>query len=104
MSEPLSAATLTAIEARVEAATPGPWSVESDANEIGDASGFGIWTSAEIVFGTWYEDNGLYGGAGLTLFDEATAKFVAAARTDIPLLLAEVHRLRGLIGENGETK
>lgn len=81
MSEPLSDATLTAIEARAEAATEGPWEEKT-------------WsTKTHAVYRV--EDN----GKGILVSTEADQIFIAHARTDIPLLLAEVNRLRTLIGE-----
>lgn len=91
-SEPLSAATLTAIEARANAATPAPWILDEGGNWPGVITEEGNWIVAD--WGAWLE------GAECL----ADAAFVAASRTDIPALLAEVHRLRTLIGENGETK
>ena len=84
---PLTDAELAAIEARAEAATPGPW------------------TSA-YHHGSPYkrqELRMLFGGHGGALVRGARdyavltapdAHFVAAARTDIPRLVAEVRRLR----------
>lgn len=101
MSEPLSAATLTAIEARVEAATDGPW--ENDGNGISQS-----WmrpepwlqvVTQEVNCGTYCQ-----GGSCSGVIRSADADFISHAREDIPLLLAEVHRLRTLIGENRETK
>lgn len=75
---------LDAIEARANAATSGPWCTDS-------------W---EIYQGTEYEP-GLSTWIGETCRgmtsaeqDRADAAFVAAARTDVPALVAEVRRLR----------
>lgn len=67
---------LTAIKKRIEAASAGPWTAADDglvwATRLGDP----VSGSVEI------ED----------------AEFIAAARTDIPALVAEVERLRRLLG------
>jgi hypothetical protein len=78
---------LDAIEARVAAATPGPWCT----------------VGAEIFQGVEYmpdaspwigETCRASGGMG-----KADAVFAAHARTDVPALLAEVRRLRAELGE-----
>ncbi|MFE1192890.1 hypothetical protein ACFW6E_08825 [Streptomyces olivaceoviridis] len=80
---------LDAIQTRANAATPGPWCTDS-------------W---EIYQGTEYEP-GLSMWIGETCRgtssleqDRADAAFVAAARTDVPALVAEVHRLRARVAE-----
>lgn len=89
MSEPLSAATLTAIEARAEGATPGVWShwnPNSGTSHI-SVAGKVAWESLDSS--ARYADDE-------RIPHWADANFISHARTDIPLLLAEVHRLRGL--------
>ena len=72
---------LDAIEARVNAATPGPWWVE----QVGD---FGV-ESAVIECVRWRGYlNTLHLGE-----DTPTAEFIAHAREDVPALVAEVRRL-----------
>jgi len=72
---------LDAIEARVNAATPGPWWVE----QVGD---FGD-KSAVIECVRWRGYlNTLHLGE-----DTPTAEFIAHAREDVPALVAEVRRL-----------
>lgn len=75
---------LDSIEARANAATPGPWCTDS-------------W---EIYQGTEYEP-GISEWIGETCRgmttpaqDRADAAFIAAARTDVPALVAEIRRLR----------
>ena len=71
---------LTAIEQRANAATPGPWRAYSSMVSIGLSHALHILT-------------------GIHPFNQAQATcdttFVAAARTDVPALVAEVRRLRG---------
>lgn len=82
--DPLTEQQLADIETRANAATPGPWCTDS-------------W---EIYQGTEYEP-GISMWIGETCRgttspeqDSSDAEFVAAARTDVPALLAEVRRLR----------
>ena len=86
MTQPLD---LDAIEARATAATPGPWCTDS-------------W---EIYQGTKYEP-GLSAWIGETCRgtssleqDRADAAFVAAARTDVPAMAAEIRQLRARVAE-----
>ncbi|MCX4596153.1 hypothetical protein OG819_42830 [Streptomyces sp. NBC_01549] len=84
---PLTEQQLTEIETRANAATPGPWCTDS-------------W---EIYQGTEYEAGAEWIGetcrAGEMDDSRADAEFVAAARTDVPLLLAEVRRLTAALDE-----
>lgn len=93
----MTEAELQAIQARCDAATPGPWE----------------WNGAEIVRPRLVptkrqpkrvlRDNVLWGaadefsGEGFVVAMDADAAFVASARTDLPVLLAEVARLKGLL-------
>jgi hypothetical protein len=83
---------LKAIEARANAATPGPWAIVYDGSSdwsIGpqpDPQGLsvaGVWKSG------WSDGN------------PPDAEFIASARTDVPLLVAEVRRLSA---ENAEMR
>lgn len=65
---------LQAIEARAEAATEGPWHSEDGLVDMGMDK-----PTIDLI----REDN-----------CRANADFIAAARTDIPALVAEVRRLR----------
>ncbi|MFB8035910.1 hypothetical protein ACFC5Z_23765 [Streptomyces sp. NPDC056004] len=86
MNAPMTPDRLAEILARAEAALPGPWCTDA-------------W---EIYQGTEYEVGAEWigetargvGGAADMEQDRATAAFVAAARKDVPDLVAEVHRLR----------
>lgn len=76
VEEPLSPERLEEIRARAEAATAGPWWVYEE--EV----------CAEIVSEeTWIARNDGPDGQDLA---RVNAKFIAAARTDVPLLVAEV--------------
>ena len=76
---------LAEIEARATAATEGPWC--TDAWEIYQGTqyvpGISMWIG-ETCRGTSTPEQ-----------DQADAAFVAAARTDVPALIAEVARLKG---------
>lgn len=82
MTTPLSPEYLAEIAARAEAATAGPWCTDG----------------AEIYQGDEYAWNAFWVGETCRA-DEADggtvdAAFIAAARTDVPALAAEVERLR----------
>lgn len=87
---------LDAIKARAEAATTGPWTFENGeysgknwmigslfcgADDVGD--GWTVHITTDHVHASQ-----LYGGGA-----SADAAFIAAARTDVPALVAEVERL-----------
>jgi hypothetical protein len=74
---------LDAIKARTEAATPGPWFSER-CGDFDDPS----FVIAAVVRDR-YGDNALNCGS-----DEPLAVFLAAARTDVLELVAEIERLR----------
>ena len=78
---------LDAIRARCEAATPGPWTIKEETYEL-----FG---HEFQIFCPDALENDLDPIAVLDLFCGQTdnAAFIAAARTDVPDLLAEVARL-----------
>jgi hypothetical protein len=80
---------LDTIETRANAATPGPWC--TDSWEIYQGSEY------EPGISTWIGET----CRGMTSLeqDRADAAFVAAARTDVPALLAEVRRLRARVAE-----
>lgn len=80
---PLSDEQHNAIRAREQAATPGPW--WADSHEIYSGP-HGI-----PALGEWVAETCV---AGELERSEANARFVAAARADVPALLAEVDRLR----------
>jgi hypothetical protein len=72
---------LDAIEARANAATPGPW--EHGERCVWQA---GMLNTAEIAVDCEHGNGGIR--------RHADAEFIAHARTDVPALLAEVKRLR----------
>lgn len=83
VAEPLTDAELSAIDARANAATPGPWAAEPyqlppGRTRAGSPQG--------RVHADWFPI-----AAHVFLCDGA---FIAAAREDVPRLLAEVQRLR----------
>lgn len=75
---------LGAIKARAEAATKGPW---EDFTPHSDAERF----SASVGMASLMDD------IALNVLSNRDAEFIAAARTDIPALIAEVERLRGIV-------
>jgi len=81
MPEPISAEQLDEMEHRCAAATPGPWKSIAEARRETVGSDF-IMTAGEDIY-----------LSGATLADQ---DFMASARQDIPLLIAEIRALRGL--------
>ena len=80
MTDPMTPERLAEIEARAEAATEGPW-------EAWDRGiGFEVHVNAECLNSEFRET-----------FRQADAEFIAAARTDVPDLLAEVRRLQAAV-------
>lgn len=73
---------LAEIEARATAATEGPWKSE----RVLEFKGKEAWDLEGPTFWTW--DGNMI---------EPDAVFIAAARTDVPVLVAEVRRLREVI-------
>lgn len=84
---------LEAIKRRAERASPGPWCVgmQNGRRWIGEYSDRDGCIGRR---GNYYGENRL---------DEAAAEFIAAARSDVPALVAEVEKLRGLL-ESVETQ
>jgi len=94
---------LDAIKARCEAATAGPWHWSGDYP-----------SDAPCPHGTDWTDHGPdltsstdpvitssgYDASSLDVSD-ADAEFIAAARSDVPALLAEIERLEALLDEAG---
>ena len=83
---------LDAIEARAEAATPGPWTARlSDMWEINAGSDL-----VSVVESCWLPDDceaGQHGG----IPDVDDARFIAHARTDVPALVAELRAAREVV-------
>lgn len=81
---------LSAIEARAQAATEGPW--EAGPNGMArpwEANGIVVRPAGEFPYGEWIGDFGRRGDMDRI----ANAKFIAHARADVPALVAEVRRL-----------
>jgi hypothetical protein len=89
---------LAQIKQRMEAATPGPWKAGRGSREemeipINAPKGearldMSAWSGLISVYGIHGEERGYEVG-------QANAAFVAGARTDVALLVAEVERLNG---------
>ena len=73
------------IEARLEAATPGPWHVEQGGEIFAP-----FWLIGDVL-------RDRYGNNSISGDDRATIEFIAHARQDVPALVAEVRRLRGQV-------
>jgi hypothetical protein len=89
---------LDAIQARCDAATPGPWVVNTKEWTDGGAPltertiGLpGLDATARIC------DNSNRAGDVRTIYAKANAAFIAHARTDVPVLLAEVRSVRAAL-------
>lgn len=80
---------LDEIQARVEAATPGPWEVTQE--------GWSVISAACNICGT-YHNHSMHDG-GRTWDAQPDADFIAHSREDVPFLLAEVSKLRAIIEE-----
>lgn len=78
---------LAELKALEQAATPGPWDVELN-NPDHHPSYDDAWFIPQI----WDHGHGSSEDAGI--YERADAAFIAAARTAMPLLIAEVERLR----------
>jgi hypothetical protein len=110
MNQPLD---LDAIQARCDAATPGPWG-HYEGDDYADvaanyqATGRGSYTCLQQVArieADWHFDDPRH--ADCEDEDAATqahadAAFLAAARTDVPALLAEVQRLTARAAEENQ--
>lgn len=87
-TNPMSEQQLADILTRAEAATPGRW--ESDGAEIygtlGDVLMIDLWVGETLDIDNQEQSN-------------ANAAFIAAARTDVPELVAEVQFLRAQVAE-----
>ena len=84
---------LDAIEARAEAATPGPWRNEPD-------TGAGrVWVQRGY-FRDEADCEPLFSLRGKEAYEQrsADADFIARARTDIPALVAELRAAREVVG------
>ena len=80
MTDPMTPERMAEIEARANAATPGPW-------EAWDRGiGFEVHVNGEELNSEFRET-----------FRQADAEFIAEARTDVPALLAEVRRLQAAV-------
>ena len=83
-TRPLNAGSLAAIKARLANLSPGPWSIlEEHPSALVDGNGDWLITGDGQGFGLVCSD-----------FDAA---FIAAARTDIPRLLAAVEAMRAIV-------
>lgn len=77
----LSSQRIDEIETRANAATPGPWTVSEDYSDV-------LGPDGEQLASYWNPTSATRNG-----------EFIAHARTDVPVLLAEIRRLRALVAE-----
>ncbi len=82
-------AEIDAIKARCEKADPGPWKGRPQ-----DAHAQDFW---------WEVENAERRIFSVELYDAHNAEFIAASRSDVPRLLEEVGRLRGLLALAAQT-
>ncbi|MGQ4437971.1 hypothetical protein ACN6LI_003337 [Streptomyces violaceoruber] len=92
MNDHLTEQQLTDIEARAGAATEGPWCTDA----------WEIYQGTEYVPGVSRWIGETCRGATSPEQDRADAAFVAAARSDVPALLAEVRRLQAELAKSAE--
>jgi hypothetical protein len=103
----LSDAELGVIQRRVDAATPGPWFVRQldDSNAasltaVCSAPGPDVrwpdFDAGEVIAGTLIQWPVRYVSVADHKWDD-NAELIAHARTDIPRLIEEIHRLRSLL-------
>lgn len=88
---------LDAIEARCNAATPGPWEISYGCEEESRYRWRAVGPPHEVV-----ENDAGYDDGSAESASEDDAKFIAHARTDVPLLIAEVRRLRAALRRIGD--
>ncbi|WP_405537713.1 hypothetical protein OG787_33560 [Streptomyces sp. NBC_00075] len=111
-SKPFGEEELQLIEERSDSATPGPWFVRqlddreamslvavSTVPDTGLGERWPDFPSAQMVALTLVQDP-RYADVSDELWDE-NARFIAHARQDVPRLVAEVRRLRGILEMRG---
>lgn len=81
---------LTQIRERAERATPGPWTVE-----LSDEDCHGVYRIPEIRNLICYEPD----RRKADLFEKQNAEFIAAARTDVPRLVAALKTSLSRLGD-----
>lgn len=86
----ITSAELAEIKARVDAATPGTWTVDDSEAAIG----WDVVATGEDNLCGWVANGAPGEGA---FCEEPDARFVAHARTDVPRLVAEVERLNSVL-------
>ncbi|MFI9154531.1 hypothetical protein [Streptomyces sp. NPDC053367] len=92
MTNPTDQPDLDQIEARANAATPGPWTLELEQCDCSDGyCHHGTYVSAIYAEGERRDELGD--------FSDDDWRFVIHARTDVPALVAEIRRLRAALTE-----
>lgn len=110
--EPMMYYEIQAIEERVNDASPGPWYVRhldddyaaslttvSIREEAEHTQRYPAFDCGEIIAATLVQCPARYATISDQRWDE-NAEFIACARTDVPRLVAEVKRLKRLVGED----
>lgn len=99
MNETRELVDLEAVKARYEAATPGPWWPTEALGEPQEDAAYGVaagWTGDTYVSFVVATPGCASYDCGEPTDKEADADFIAAARTDVPALVAELEHLRDL--------
>ena len=78
-----------------QAATPGPWTYDPADGGMIDSE------EAAVAFVAWYS-GASFAPREVETHSRADGRFIAAARTGVPTLVAEVERLRDLLDERNE--
>ena len=87
---------LDAIEARANAATPGPWTTERPA-PLTEGPAAGLRPGVCIAATSPSKENRVYANPPGGQYPSADQRFIAHARTDVPALADEVRRLRAAL-------
>lgn len=86
---------LAAIEARANAATPGPWNWDVYQNDNFDGKNpLELWAPHALSMSATQDASISIGVTTQQEVDDADVEFIAHARQDVPALIAEVRRLR----------
>jgi hypothetical protein len=92
VSEPISDDELQAMQDRADAASKAPWQSFVEGRDMGCGSTF------IRIGGVDDCEEDMYVSRDDTRTSDADLDFIAAARQDVPRLIAEVKRLRGELG------
>lgn len=94
-NEPMTKEQIDAIASRAAAAERGPWEVTNGGDN--ETSTFIDGPEGDVLIRDWRGSG--YLSEEYVWVEEPNAEFIAHAREDIPALLAEVERLRGVLAK-----